>query len=808
MSDKSVIYMDDDYDAFESYDPNTFAVTLSALGQEYPVFFSESVKTPLDVVFVLDVSGSMTTNNTKDDITRMQALSAAFNEACTNILEANENNRIGVALFSSGAWEMLPLDRYTATKTNGIMNLTTVSSRKMSYRDPAEFLVGSSSLENEDGKSFANAGLKEENGEDILQSIGTYTQAGIQMGYNILKENEETTYKVKIHEGTDAETAIEIIRQPVIILLSDGEPTHATNNYMDPLSGPHYGDGNGDNNGGNVSGVQGYYTVLSANYFKRMAGIHYGKKALFYTVGLGIKEPDDKNDDKSFSSSQGTGDRYKRAVLNPTPTTVAEATSSITGSPITVANEFIAMMTSQYSAHAIKTRSEWPPDWMGIPHEYTPVLQTNPYAGDYSYADDAFFGRMSKDELTEIFESIITSSTSEIPYGFVLYRNSSVEMMDTIGAGMEVKGIPVLRYGGVNYYIDEDDPKTGSITVKDNVTTYTYKGTFVDSNVVGREADLSRITVTITKNENGTQTVDMFVPDVVLPTYTPELIGKDYYYEALPVRLIYQVGLTAESEAEVLALATTGGEKVYYTNAWENAADQAITYLLPSTENPFYFDIYETGKVPYEEHSEGKSSNTTDTVDFHTKCHWDTNAPQGTYRVIHNLGNNGKLVFSADKPDLEIAVQKEWQGVTANDQNPVTFALYKVTGSGNSAVAQKLQEVELNKDNGWNGKFENLEKPGDDWYYAVGEDVPDGFIPGYSSDTVTARVGTDGNAVYVTVAKVVIENDEAQTVIIKNTPTVVLPETGGMGTGLFYGLGGLLMAAAVLLLILKRRSIA
>jgi hypothetical protein len=33
MSDKSVIYGDDDYDAFEAYEPNTFSVALSALGQ-------------------------------------------------------------------------------------------------------------------------------------------------------------------------------------------------------------------------------------------------------------------------------------------------------------------------------------------------------------------------------------------------------------------------------------------------------------------------------------------------------------------------------------------------------------------------------------------------------------------------------------------------------------------------------------------------------------------------------------------------------------------------------------------------------
>ena len=45
MSDKSVIYGDDDYGAFEHYDPNTFGVTLSTLGQEYMIPQEDMVTT-------------------------------------------------------------------------------------------------------------------------------------------------------------------------------------------------------------------------------------------------------------------------------------------------------------------------------------------------------------------------------------------------------------------------------------------------------------------------------------------------------------------------------------------------------------------------------------------------------------------------------------------------------------------------------------------------------------------------------------------------------------------------------------------
>ena len=124
---------------------------------------------------------------------------------------------------------------------------------------------------------------------------------------------------------------------------------------------------------------------------------------------------------------------------------------------------------------------------------------------------------------------------------------------------MEVKGTPVLRYGGRNY-------SNPTVRTSGNTTTYTYSGTFTDPYIPDRTINLAQIQVSITTDANGNQIVDMFVPDTALPTYTPELIGKQFYYESLPVRLIYQVGLTEESEQAVLDLQKTGGELVFYTN--------------------------------------------------------------------------------------------------------------------------------------------------------------------------------------------------------------------------------------------------
>jgi LPXTG-motif cell wall-anchored protein len=171
-----------------------------------------------------------------------------------------------------------------------------------------------------------------------------------------------------------------------------------------------------------------------------------------------------------------------------------------------------------------------------------------------------------------------------------------------------------------------------------------------------------------------------------------------------------------------------------------------------------------------------------------------------TIYVDHKLGNNGKLVFTAEEPKVEIPVEKQWQGVNPDGQAPVTITLYKVMESETSATAQVLKTLELSKDNGWTGSFDKLRNPGSDWYYAIGEMVPEGFAAIYSGETVQAKLQNGDSAEYVTVTRVVIEGETAQKVTIKNLPNIELPDTGGSGT-IFYTAGGLflIMAAAILL---------
>ena len=65
--------------------------------------------TPLDVVMVLDVSGSMGDPGSSDSKIRQSV--DAMNQAITTLMELNINNRVGVVVFSSYAAELIPLSR-------------------------------------------------------------------------------------------------------------------------------------------------------------------------------------------------------------------------------------------------------------------------------------------------------------------------------------------------------------------------------------------------------------------------------------------------------------------------------------------------------------------------------------------------------------------------------------------------------------------------------------------------------------------------------------------------------------------------
>ena len=816
LTDKSVIYGDDAYNAFASYDPNTFGVTLSTLGQAYQLPQQDLVQIPVDVVFVLDVSGSMRSNN------RIQTLVSSVNTSMKKIMDANDANRVGIALYSSGSMQLLPLDRYTANNNNYIQYETSGGS-------PTGGILTTGTLKNSAGTSYANRG---ENGFD---GLGTFTQAGIASGYEIfaavpqgVANNKGTKYTVTLGEGdTQREHTVE--RQPVFVLVTDGEPTHCTNVYNDPLNGPYYGNGlsnaNPDSSSCNAKGIMGYYPGLTANYYKRMISIHYDNPVLFYTIGMGIAESGSNSVDDNSEY-----DGYKRAVLN--PASINDAANS-NSSSLRYGDTTLNMMRNllnetvgdTYGNHiSVGRNNNSCGSWVYDLNGKVPVLKDHPYNSNYAYADAAFFNTA----LDETFDKILTSSTKTNPYGFILYEaRSSVELTDNIGEGMEIKGLvnkedgtpsdlaPQLLYGSTRY-------APTSVETANGVTTITYTGSHKDSLIPNRTINLTNIRVTVTTDASGNQIIRMFVPDIALPVYIPDSTAS-FYYEALPVRLIYQVGLTEASEQAVLDLRKTGGTKEFYTNRWsEDGTNVATSVLLPHEENPYYFEFERdpvTGEVDKESikvrdnlaHHEHKTENPTGTYSDVVSC--SIAKYETTVTNTHLLGNNGKLVFTAEV--MDIPVEKTWTDVPETIEQPgqAQMTLYKVTepettGAVPKAEAVKSLTLTADTDPAWKGAFEGLEIPGSGWFYAIAETPLEGYEITYTGgEIITVSVddpeSEDDTRIQIQAVKVTVttENDTtaAGTISVDNRYiyNYALPKTGGTGTPLYYVTGMLLCAIAV-----------
>jgi hypothetical protein len=530
----------------------------------------------------------------------------------------------------------------------------------------------------------------------------------------------------------------------------------------------------------------GYNVILTANYFKRMVGIQYDNPALFYTVGMGIAE----TGDKPLVDGSETGDTYKRAVLNPTPALINSLNNNMVGGSA-VGTQLKNLINGNVSDNFITVTPHWPDPWTGNPHTDLPVVKPNPYADNYSYSDGAYFGEPDADDLADIFSDIVHKSLHSTPYGFVLHKASSIVLSDQIGEGMCVVSTPVLRFAGVNY-----QPK--HITSSGNVIQYVYEGTYTHPYLDGRVYDLSHIAVTLTTDTKGNQTVRMYIPDSALPAYSPELIGEEFYYEALPVRLIYQVGLTAESEQKVLDLYENGGTATFYTNRWENGGGQSCANLYPSLENPFYYEVLANGETRYHAHRDlkGTEANATDTVDYIVDCSkqqevYDTG--EVITKVVHKLGNNGKLVFEV--PSVDIPVEKQWFGETGPEEGTeIEVMLYQVFVTDTGAEeATYLKSITLSAESQWKGTFEDMPIL-EEGYYAIAENIPEGYHAQYSGEIRNLVV--DDKSVLVAV----VDISDPKTVpvtLVTNIPSVVLPETGGQGWELHYTLGLLLLAAAI-----------
>ena len=222
---------------------------------------TESVSTPMDVVFVLDTSGSMKfglNNNSASEDSRAKSMVNAVNSSIKTIMSKNADSRIGVVGFSGDASTIIPLEKYD----QNINYLT----REYSENNKSDTQ-----------KIVSNVGDK----KSRTVTGGTNTQAGIKEGAEMLINSKNKKYTTTI-DGNE----ITVTRTPVLILVTDGEPTYYYES--EKAKGNRIGDGMAEHNDENYY----YWTIRTAKFYKNQITSKYYKgttnNSKVFTIGIGM----------------------------------------------------------------------------------------------------------------------------------------------------------------------------------------------------------------------------------------------------------------------------------------------------------------------------------------------------------------------------------------------------------------------------------------------------------------------------------------------------------------------------------------
>lgn len=210
-----------------------FGVTLSALGQDYSEEVNKSEK--VNVVFVLDISGSM------EDDNKIRNAVEALNSTISLILGMNSSNKVGVTTFAEDETPFVDLTHDEFSLSVG--------------QHHGSYYVENSKNDNEEWVSG-----------------GTNIQIGMNRGYRMVRDAK--------NQGDTA--------KPILIVLTDGVPNYGCEYYSNfsrnIYTNWYFRDGNGKLNvstGHNGNGMDAAAcTILQAAYMKTQM-----PELKLYTVG-------------------------------------------------------------------------------------------------------------------------------------------------------------------------------------------------------------------------------------------------------------------------------------------------------------------------------------------------------------------------------------------------------------------------------------------------------------------------------------------------------------------------------------------
>ena len=536
-----------------------FLVGLSALGSAATIVDKANV--PVDTVFILDMSPKM-----GDPDAKAEAMLTATESAIRTLMAANPNNRVAVIGYSNYASVLLPLDHYQNGAQADYFNY-----------DPNTIGTG--------GKVTAygiNSSTNPvENTFDIdRQSSGTdkYTQSGIYLGAQQLL-NADTTVRVG---------GAQVDRAPQIILLSEGEPKDGDTNITAP---PTTNSNNiqkflvGDGAGSDESRhAQSFAMMMTAAYMKGQVEDHYSSGASFITIGVDPGSADAPN--------------LARLCLNPKEELSSNTHANAFNNYFNEYKTNTSVDIMRYGGGARRTDRD---TFNDFPASVTSLAYNDAYYEVSDVGDSTAWESIFE----EIANSILTSAPqypTETPEGAdgTGGEKGTLVFTDKLGAYMKVTGTPRLVFANQQF--------EGKTT--DGGKTYIFEGSIDANEIYPGAASLEYMTLEVSTDQNGQQTLTWTIPAALLPLrtltatsstdstgVTSHTIQQDR--GAYPIRLFYSVDRDEtvtfdQGDNDYLIAHSKDGTTSFYSNAWDAAAQDDTQYgtatavFTPADSNAFY----------------------------------------------------------------------------------------------------------------------------------------------------------------------------------------------------------------------------
>ena len=562
-----------------------FMVLYSALGSTTSVFTETTVGSNLDVVIVLDNSGSMSSSvidASGNRVTRLQAVVDAANSLIEGILK-NPSNRLAVVAYSADASVLLNLDSYDKTSsclTNSGGNL---SAKADSLTD------GSTNLQ---GNTIR------------AHQTGTNVQSGINEGMKILNNAENV-------EG----------RTPVIIVMTDGAANYAA--YQDMLGDTSTGGNYKQPSGSSTTADVVLSTLLNAAYWKYTLSQKYGTNMKAFTVGVDITELANASivvNPGDFFHAESTTN-FSTVALNMLElyTEWTESNSAVTGSASGRGSSRYTWTFPQPATAALKD---------GIENNIV-------YADEYYEVDSADLLKTFDDILVKI--SNLQDAFQAIEKTDITNGESSMAYVDFIGDYMELKDFKGISLYGQFYHVVLGGTVSNTNADGTITTVYTYKvvdnGEAITDPLSGEKFLLSENVVIELKHtykadsqgnriSAGEQDLWIHIDESVLPLIYHKVETKNEnttytVYAQVPVRFYYTVGISEyvapggnlllhRMDAAYVEANTVNGVLYFYANQYfaqdddevlvnhtpESGHGDAHTAITPDTTNRYYIHQY------------------------------------------------------------------------------------------------------------------------------------------------------------------------------------------------------------------------